>query len=149
MSCYVHLNGNIGFYFFGVDGFYGHSPSIHVVNYASNISSDGVVGLDYNTIDWNSCGRNSPETDSDVHVWMSDETGYVNFNNIKNGIFKVSYGKMALRVVIDHCLRMAHLGKILQISPFIYMMEETAVMDFMLEEELHVPTGALRVLIMV
>ena len=37
-------------------------------------------------------GGGFPETDSDVHVWMSDETGYVNFNNIENGIFKVSYG---------------------------------------------------------
>ena len=36
---------------------------------------------------------------------------------------------------------MAHIGKRLQISPFIYIMKATAVMDFMLEEELHVPTG--------
>lgn len=35
---------------------------------------------------------------------------------------------------------MAHIGKRLQISPFIYMMKVNAVMDFMLEEELHVPT---------
>lgn len=36
-----------------------HSPSVHVINYASNISSDGVVGLDYNTIDSDSCGGGS------------------------------------------------------------------------------------------
>ena len=37
----------------------------------------------------------SPETDSDVHVYFVDSTegGYVNFHNITNGIFKVSYGK--------------------------------------------------------
>ena len=32
------------------------SPSIHVINYASNISSDGVVGLDYHVVGWDSCG---------------------------------------------------------------------------------------------
>ena len=37
-----------------------YSPSVHVINYASNISSDGVVGLDYNTIDSDSCGLSVP-----------------------------------------------------------------------------------------
>ena len=49
----------------------------------------------------------------------------------------------ALRAVIDHCPMMVHIGKRLQISPFIYIMKAAVAMDFMLGEELRIPTGYL------
>ena len=59
---------------------------------------------------------------------------------IPTGINSIDYykfhqkttGGFALRAVIDHCLKMAHIGKRLQISPFIYIMTVIAVTDFML-----------------
>lgn len=82
---------------------------------------------------------------------MAASTATIASATFPTGINSIDYykfhqkttGGFALRAVIDHCPKMAHIGKRLQISPFIYIMEAIAVTDFMLGEELRVPTGAL------